>query len=779
MRQTIKKLLWISGGVLWLANARAFSLLGPDMGYPGLPPNFGDAWQIQEIGYNPIPLVNGGITPLDLLYPLHTGPKNLGEGYRRNTPVMFYAADANFLDYFGSNGVVALDNAFAILNNVFTNTPAVAAYGLDAYSPGLTEFPLNSEEINYQAQALNLTDLKSETLALMVEQLGLADAIRYVWTLHTRYQPPNTTCPNNTEYLVVMRNFDITASPLNQLQYSPYVNGELYTYVVVENCHSPFSQQSSDAVEIPTDPLFYNPPVSSGMGVAGEVEENLFPGLYYTGLTRDDVAGLRYLLSTNNINVEDTATNSLLISSTSGGTNYGTPFVLYSSNYTALFLSSQTNGPATLANLFPGLVITSTITNFIGELVPIIGFATNPVIGAPYGTYEIVIVTNGFTPTVLTNYTYTFGNVVILATNSFRTNASAAILTVQIWPLVGAPAGTLSTNVTLTPIILTNVPSGAYYISTNPCGPNIILSTLLTNVVATTNLLVAFTNAQGYSVAQSLITYFTNYVFVAEPLICASSGTSGQASVAGLYQGIGQMQFVRANYDSLLGQFFSPITNIYTMVFITNNQSLRQTFQRIVTAPDFLFSAQDLANGPDSTLTVVANSRNEIPFDFNHALPGLAGPGTINPSSTLIFDKVGPVYYNESPEAMNGPIYGASWVWGSFDGTTNDPIVYPNGSSIQNLASQVLIQIYSTPSTLPVGTNGVSYTASFSATGGETPYTWTLAPGTQLPNGLTLSTAGVISGTPTGNPSGVYVFTIQLTDAANRVESVNYFITIQ
>ncbi|MGA3285740.1 MAG: hypothetical protein ABSD57_14945, partial [Verrucomicrobiota bacterium] len=69
-----------------------------------------------------------------------------------------------------------------------------------------------------------------------------------------------------------------------------------------------------------------------------------------------------------------------------------------------------------------------------------------------------------------------------------------------------------------------------------------------------------------------------------------------------------------------------------------------------------------------------------------------------------------------------------------FDGTTNDPVVYPNGSSIQNLASQILIQIYSTPSTLPAATNGFPYIgAQFSATGGETPYTWSLGSGTQLP----------------------------------------------
>ncbi len=47
---------------------------------------------------------------------------------------------------------------------------------------------------------------------------------------------------------------------------------------------------------------------------------------------------------------------------------------------------------------------------------------------------------------------------------------------------------------------------------------------------------------------------------------------------------------------------------------------------------------------------------------------------------------------------------------------------------------------------LPTATIGVPYTATLAATSGVTPYTWT---STALPAGLSLSAAGVISGTPT------------------------------
>ena len=35
------------------------------------------------------------------------------------------------------------------------------------------------------------------------------------------------------------------------------------------------------------------------------------------------------------------------------------------------------------------------------------------------------------------------------------------------------------------------------------------------------------------------------------------------------------------------------------------------------------------------------------------------------------------------------------FVWASFDGTTNDPVVYPDGKSIQNLEKQILVHDYS------------------------------------------------------------------------------------
>lgn len=62
----------------------------------------------------------------------------------------------------------------------------------------------------------------------------------------------------------------------------------------------------------------------------------------------------------------------------------------------------------------------------------------------------------------------------------------------------------------------------------------------------------------------------------------------------------------------------------------------------------------------------------------------------------------------------------------------------------------------------PAGNTGSAYTYTFGASGSPTP-TWSVSAGT-LPTGLSLSSAGVLSGTPT--VAGAYTFTVQATNTA-------------
>lgn len=744
-----------------LQSAGAYSLGGP-IG------NGGDSWQQIVIGYG---------LPGDL-----NAPKNLGEEYRRNIPVMYYAFDANFLDFFGSNGVVAIDGTYNILNSL-TN--------VSSYSTDLSEFPLESRHINYQAQALGLMDLKSSALGLMMEQLGLADPVRYNWTLHDRIHVGPVACPVGMEYIVVQRNFDFVSSPLNQLQYSPYINDTLYSYQVLEICQGP-PPTLALASPFSVDPLAdtYSPVASFAVGW----------GDFYTGLTRDDVAGLRYLLKTNNVNFESPAPDATLTVITTNflsqtvfppnptsPSGYGT-FDLYE-----LQSSSRTNDPATLQLLFPGVIV-ATSSNYVSVVAtPVISTTFKYLIGAPAGSApKLVIQTNGYIYSAQTNYVTTFANIV---TNHYRLNPKATIQTVTVGPAYGAPLGSPSiTNISTSTVTLTNATAGDYYSLSPDLCPINILGVLYTNVVVITNALTAIdtnlvtsSNTVTFSYSQNLVISFTNYAFKVNPVDCTQA-TNGPA----LYQGIENMKFVKSSYDSLVGQFFQPITNNYTMVSVVNSQAKLQHFQRVVTTPDFLMSAQDLATSPSDTLLGASLGARNLNFDEGNVLQGLAGPGTITTPTVFTFDKVGPVYFNSFGDVMDGTpyfnetpggdvsdlFYISYFVWAAYDGTTNAPVVFPNGTSIDNLENQIFVQV--SPTSLPVGTKGVLYpTTVFTATGGAftPPFTWSLAFGSGMPAGMSLSSNGTLSGTPT--QSGTFDFILQLTDSLSRSVQFNYTITIQ
>ena len=66
------------------------------------------------------------------------------------------------------------------------------------------------------------------------------------------------------------------------------------------------------------------------------------------------------------------------------------------------------------------------------------------------------------------------------------------------------------------------------------------------------------------------------------------------------------------------------------------------------------------------------------------------------------------------------------------------------------------------------------YSYTLSSSGGTTPYTYSTSSG--LPSGLTLSNAGLISGTPT--QSGNYTFTITVTDNTGNTASKTYTMTV-
>jgi hypothetical protein len=79
-------------------------------------------------------------------------------------------------------------------------------------------------------------------------------------------------------------------------------------------------------------------------------------------------------------------------------------------------------------------------------------------------------------------------------------------------------------------------------------------------------------------------------------------------------------------------------------------------------------------------------------------------------------------------------------------------------------------------SALPPGTQSSSYSRALQATGGTSPYTWSISSGT-LPAGLSLaSSTGLVSGTPTA--SGNFSFGVTVQDAGSPAQTASATITL-
>jgi len=80
-----------------------------------------------------------------------------------------------------------------------------------------------------------------------------------------------------------------------------------------------------------------------------------------------------------------------------------------------------------------------------------------------------------------------------------------------------------------------------------------------------------------------------------------------------------------------------------------------------------------------------------------------------------------------------------------------------------------------TTSSLPGGAVGTVYSASLTASGGTPSYSWALVSGS-LPAGLTLSAAGLVSGTP--STAGTYTFTVQASDSGSPAQTATKTLSI-
>lgn len=168
--------------------------------------------------------------------------------------------------------------------------------------------------------------------------------------------------------------------------------------------------------------------------------------------------------------------------------------------------------------------------------------------------------------------------------------------------------------------------------------------------------------------------------------------------------------------------------------------------------PNLLLGTQSAAQ----TVTITNTGTSPLTVQTPYATP----PFIVNPFKSTVLN-------GGQSTTMSVMLFGNSV--GSFTGTLNIPydVLLPSGVSLTgNTIPSSTLAIATFP-TLPVGTQSSAYLATLQAIGGTPPYTFSLSTGSVLPLGLTLSSAGTISGTL--DPSvaaNTYKFSVQALDSS-------------
>jgi hypothetical protein len=163
--------------------------------------------------------------------------------------------------------------------------------------------------------------------------------------------------------------------------------------------------------------------------------------------------------------------------------------------------------------------------------------------------------------------------------------------------------------------------------------------------------------------------------------------------------------------------------------------------------------------GPDNALFVIGTP-NSVGFTATGVpTPSLSTSGDALPSGVTFTDN------GDGTATLGGTAAPGT------AGTYHFTITASNGEAPDATIDFTLVVIDPlaiTTTSLPEGTPGQPYSTTLAATGGTTPYTWTLDSG-QLPPGLVLETDGTIHGTPTTR--GIYNFTVRVTDSSDPQQS--------
>jgi hypothetical protein len=201
------------------------------------------------------------------------------------------------------------------------------------------------------------------------------------------------------------------------------------------------------------------------------------------------------------------------------------------------------------------------------------------------------------------------------------------------------------------------------------------------------------------------------------------------------------------------------VSNFTVRVADAQSQTATKAFSIYASDPGFAITTSSLPNG-------VQNGA------YNATLSGSGGTA---PYSWSIYSGTLPA--GLTLNSASGEISGTPATTGT--SSFNVHLADANGlSTTRSLTITVnLNAVTISTMSLPDGTQDAAYSATLTAAGGATPYSWSIASGS-LPAGLSLdSSSGMISGTP--QFTGTSNFTVQVTDASPQSATKQFSIVIQ
>jgi hypothetical protein len=205
----------------------------------------------------------------------------------------------------------------------------------------------------------------------------------------------------------------------------------------------------------------------------------------------------------------------------------------------------------------------------------------------------------------------------------------------------------------------------------------------------------------------------------------------------------------------------STTTATYTA---PNAVTTATTVKIIVSSVDFpkQFATVTINVVPPPTITTTSLSTATLNAAYSATVTATGG---LLPLSWSITSGALPTGLSLAPSTTDTvQITGKPTVAGTytFTITVTDAAGFSNSEQFMLAVSSLAI---TTTSPLTPASTTAAYNVTFAATGGTTPYTWSVASGSSLPAGLTLAPAtGVLSGTPT--TAGTYNFGITATDSS-------------